>query len=124
MTAVNIKVQVQANGAEIPAEGTLRWEPSERRVGPDGALILPVGFRVDLVNGEGSVEVEPSTSVWAWRVTESFVGRPARRRLLAVPTDGPVNYTDLLEVDPETLDVTTLNVSPDPDHPGLYLIGA
>jgi hypothetical protein len=124
VTVVNIKVQLQANGAEVPAEGTLRWEPSGRRVGPDGALILPVGFRVDLVNGESVVEVEPSTNVWAWRVTESFVGRPSKRRLLAVPTDGPVNYTDLLELDPATLDVTTLNVSPDPDHPGLYLIGA
>ncbi|AYN58856.1 tail protein [Arthrobacter phage Richie] len=124
MTIVNIKVQVQANVAEVPAEGTVRWEPSARRVGPDGALILPVGFPVDLVNGEAVVDVEPSTNVWAWRVTEAFVGRPPRRRLLAVPTEGPVNYTDLLEVDPGTLDVTTLNVSPDPDHPGLYLIGA
>ncbi|AYN55809.1 hypothetical protein PP635_gp30 [Arthrobacter phage Auxilium] len=25
MTIVNIKVQVQANGAEVPAEGTVRW---------------------------------------------------------------------------------------------------
>lgn len=124
MTLVNIKVQVEANGAEVPAEGTLRWEPSGRRVGPDGALILPVGFRIDLVAGEGSVDVEPSTNVWAWRVTESFVGERPKRRLLSVPSTGPVNYTDLLELDPATLDVATLNVSPDPDHPGLYLIGA
>jgi hypothetical protein len=124
VTVVNIKVQIQANGAEVPAEGTLLWEPSGRRVGQDGSLILPVGFRVGLVNGQSSVEVEASTNVWAWRVTESFAGRPARRRLLAVPADGPVNYTDLLELDPATLDVATLNVSPDPDNPGLYLIGA
>jgi hypothetical protein len=124
MTVVNIKVQTQDNGAEVPAAGTLRWVPSRRRVGPDGALILPVGFRVDLVNGEGSVDVEPSTSAWAWSVIESFAGQPSRRRLVAVPAAGPINYTDLLDVDPENLDAAFLNVYPDPDHPGLYLIGA
>ncbi|AYN57817.1 minor tail protein [Arthrobacter phage Eileen] len=124
MTIVNIKVQVPANGAEVPAKGRLQWEPSRRRVAPDGALILPDGFPVKLVNGEAVVDVEPSTDAWAWRVTESFAGRPTKRRLLAVPAAGPVDYTELLEVDPATLDVTTVNVSPDPDHPGLYLIGA
>lgn len=124
MTIVNIKVQVPANGAEVPAKGRLRWEPSRRRVGADGALILPDGFSVKLVDGEAVVDVEPSTDAWAWRVTESFSGRPTKRLLLAVPPGGPINYTDLLEVDPDTLDIATVNVTPDPDHPGLYLIGA
>lgn len=124
MTVVNIKVTASVSGADVPAKGELRWEPSRRRVGADGALVLPKGFRAELVAGETTVDVEPSTNAWAWIVTEFFVGQPAKRRLLSVPASGPVNYTDLLEVDPATLDVATLNISPDPDHPGLYLIGA
>jgi hypothetical protein len=124
VTVVNIKVNAPVSGADVPARGELRWEPSRRRLGADGALVLPKGFPVKLVAGAATVDVEPSTNTWAWIVTEFFVGQPAKRRLLAVPATGPVNYTDLLEVDPATLDVATLNVSPDPDHPGLYLIGA
>ncbi|CAN7465268.1 hypothetical protein LJR013_003181 [Pseudarthrobacter oxydans] len=122
MTIVNIDVQATVSGAEVPAHGSLRWEPSGRRVRGDGALVLPAGFRAELVDGQATVEVEPSTSLWAWSVTEFFVGQPAKRRLLAVPPEGPVNYTDLVEVDPVTLD-TALTVSPDPDNPGFYLIG-
>ncbi|AYN57434.1 minor tail protein [Arthrobacter phage Constance] len=124
MTIINIKIQSEISGADIPAKGALRWAPSRRRVATDGALVVPEAFRVELVDGEAVVDVEPSTTSWAWIVTEFIVGQAAKRRLLAVPATGPVNYTDLLEVDQATLDVTTLNVFPDPDHPGLYLIGA
>lgn len=124
MTVVNIKVQSSANGPDVPGRGALRWEPSARRVGPDGALVLPAGFRVPLVDGSAEVDVEPSTGQWAWSVIELFAGQPPKQRLLAVPAQGPVDYTELLELDPATLDVASLNVSPDPDHPGLYLIGA
>jgi hypothetical protein len=122
VTVVNIKVQAPANGGEIPAQGSLRWEPSGRRVGADGSLILPAGFPVTLTAGEASVDVEPSTELWVWRVTEFFDGQFPRTRHLAVPAEGPVNYTDLLEVDPATLDAA-LTVTPDPDNPGFYLIG-
>lgn len=123
MTVVNINVKVPANGAEVPAVGSLRWEPSGRRIGADGTLVLPSGFSAPLIDGVAVVQVEPSTQLWAWAVTEFFVGQPARRRLLAVPPTGPVNYTDLVEVDPSTLEVA-MTVSPDPDNPGYYLIGA
>lgn len=122
MTVVNIKARVPASGSDAPAHGSLRWEPTGRRVGADGSLVLPKGFSVQLVDGEASVGVEPSTNAWAWRVTEFFAGLPMKRRLVAVPAEGPVDYTSLLEVDPTTLDVA-LTVTPDPDNPGLYLIG-
>lgn len=123
MTVVNISVQVPASGTPVPAHGSLRWEPTGRRVGPDGSLVLPRGFTVQLVDGSASVDVEPSTSLWAWTVTEFFAGLPAKRRHLAVPDTGPVDYTALGPVDPATLE-STLTVSPDPDNPGFYLIGA
>lgn len=123
MTVVNIKVQVPANGPSTSADGVLRWEPSGRRIAADGTLILPAPFAVPLVAGSASVDVDPSTDTWAWRVTEFFDGQFPKTRLFAVPDAGPVNYTDLVEVDPTTLDLA-LNVSPDPDNPGFYLIGA
>ena len=122
MTVVNIKAQVPASGSLAPAEGSLRWEPTGRRVGDDGALILPFGFTVQLVDGSASVDVEPSTTLWAWSVTEFFAGQPSRRRHFAVPDSGPVSYTELVPVDPVTLE-SALVVSPDPDNPGFYLIG-
>lgn len=123
MTVVNISVQVPASGATAPAVGSLRWEPTGRRVGPDGSLVLPASFTVQLVAGVATVDVEPSTNLWVWSVTEFFAGQPSLCRHLAVPDTGPVNYTSLVPVDPATLE-STLTVSPDPDNPGFYLIGA
>ena len=123
MTVVNVSVNVPVNGALVPAAGSMRWEPSSRRIGPDGALILPASFPVQLALGTASVDLDPSTDQWSWCVTELFVGQPSRRRYVTVPAAGPVNYTDLIEVDPISLE-PALAVSPDPDNPGLYLIGA
>jgi hypothetical protein len=55
-------------------------------------------------------------------VSELFIGHPVKYKHLSVPAEGPVNYTDLIEVDPGTLE-PAFNVSPDPDNPGFYLIG-
>lgn len=123
MTVVNIQVHVPANGSLVPAAGSMRWEPSTRRTGAGGALVLPAGFPIQLVMGAASVDLDPSTDQWSWCVTELFVGQPSRRRYLTVPATGPVNYTDLIEVDPISLE-PALAVSPDPDNPGFYLIGA
>lgn len=118
MTVVNVMVQVPGNGADTPAQGSLRWEPVARSVGPDGALVLQDSFLAKLVLGEAVVDVEPAV----WRVSEFFVGQPVKYKHLSVPPTGPVNYTDLLEVDPVTLN-PAFDVSPDPENPGFYLIG-
>ena len=118
MTVVNVKVQVPGNGADVPAKGSLRWEPSGRRVGPDGSLVLDDPFLAPLVLGEAVVDVAPAT----WRVSEFFIGHPVKYKYLTIPAVGPVNYTDLVEVDPATLE-PAFNVTPDPDNPGFYLIG-
>jgi len=103
-----------------------------------GAVVLPVEFAVLLVAGAADVEVEPSTPAWVWYVTEYFDGVPAKQRAFAVPDMATVEYTDLVEIDPDTLTpapspnpawLAPLNtvaagaVTPDPDHPGFYLIG-
>lgn len=104
MTVVTINVRVPGSGANVAARGSVRWEPTARRVGAAGELILPQGFHAHLVAGQATVEVEPSTSDWVWCVTELFTGQPSRRRYLAVPSVGPTNYTDLVPVDPVSLD--------------------
>jgi hypothetical protein len=148
MTIVRMNVLVPANGADVPAAGSVRWQPTARRVVPSGgseaaALVLPASFTATLAAGVAEVDVEPSTGVWVWSVVENFVSVPARRRYLAVPDAESVDYTDLVEIDPETLDpepsadpawsapLTELDtrlsagvITPDPDDPGFFLIGA
>ena len=121
MTVVDVVVRVPSDGGLVAASGSLRWQPTGRRVA-GGALILPKDFTVTLDGGGVSVEVEPTDGSWAWMVVEQFVGFPPRRRYFQVPDVGPVLYTDLIEVSPAALDVP-LSVSPDPENPGFYLIG-
>ena len=121
MTVVDVVVRVPSDGGLVAASGSLRWQPTGRRVA-GGALILPKDFTATLDGGGVSVEVEPTDGSWAWMVVEQFAGVPARRRYFAVPDTGPVAYTDLVEVAPDSLD-TPLSVSPDPEHPGFYVIG-
>jgi hypothetical protein len=144
MTVVRVLIQVPTEGERLPAVGELRWQPTARRVVPaDGllpaAVVLPAQFAVPLVAGAADVEVEPSTGAWVWSVVESFSGFPSRRRHFAVPDQASIDYADLTEIDPATLDpapspdpawLGPLNelaagtVTPDPDNPGFYLIGA
>jgi hypothetical protein len=102
-------------------------------------VVLPKPFTVTLVAGSASVDVEPSTGAWVWSVVEAIEGTPSRRRYLAVPDQSSVDYADLAEIDPDTLspapspdpawaaplaELAAGTVTPDPDHPGFYLIGA
>ena len=121
MTVVEVEVRVPSSGGSVPAGGSLRWQPSGRRVA-GGVLLLPKDFTAVLVDGVVTVDVGPTDETWAWCVVEQFTGLPARRRYFAVPETGPVKYTDLMEVSPDSFD-TPLSVSPDPENPGFYLIG-
>lgn len=121
MTVVDVEVQVPSNGGLVPAVGSMKWQPSGRRVA-GGVLVLPNAFTVSLEGGAVEVDVEPTDGSWAWMVVEQFIGTPTRRRYFAVPEAGPVAYTDLVEVSPSALEMP-LSVSPDPENPGFYLIG-
>lgn len=144
MTIVHVLILTPIDGTTGPAKGELRWQPTARRIIPaDGllpaAIVLPAPFDVPLIAGAADVSVEPSTGAWVWTVVESFIGAPSRRRYLAVPDVATVDYADLVEIDPSTLSpvpspdpawLAPLNelaagtITPDPDHPGFYLIGA
>lgn len=144
MTVVRVLIKAPADGATVPVTGDLHWRPTARRVIPsDGvqpaAVVLPESFTVPLSAGGADVDVEPTTGAWVWAVIEAFPGSAPKRRYFAVPAAATVDYADLTEVDPETLSpapsadpawLAPLNelaagtVTPDPDHPGFYLIGA
>ena len=118
---------------EAPAVGKLEWQPYavEHAETPD-RVVLAVAFPVALVAGEATVPLEPGY----WWVREGMIGgRP--RRLVLVPDVVSVDYGDLVEVDPATLDPAAepeaawwaawaamaagTYLAPDPAHPGLYL---
>lgn len=124
MTIVRVKVQNPTDGPPVPASGSIRWAPTARRIipgegGEPSTIVLPSEFPAPLVGGAVDVEVEPAV----WSVVEQFAGHPSRRRHFAIPDQESVDYADLIEIDPITLD-PAINVTPDPDNPGFYLIGA
>lgn len=66
-------------------------------------VVLPEGFTA---SGPAplTIELAPTTNTWLWRVDEKVRGG-RRARYLAVPDSAfPVEYADLVEVDPNTLD--------------------
>lgn len=115
VTTVLIRVSRPSAGGNVPAEGTLRWTPSRRREveGDPDVVILPQAFTVRLDDdGDATVAVDPTGVDWAWMVTEKFAGMPERTRWFAVPAIGPIDYGDLVTVDPGTLAVVDATPSP------------
>lgn len=148
MTIVRVLVQTPVDGGVSAAVGSLRWTPTARRVVPaagllPAAVVLPASFTAALTAGAVDVDVEPTAAGWVWSVVESFIGSPARRRYFQVPDVATIDYADLVEIDPDTLApsaepdpawVVALDeadtrlsagvITPDPDDPGFFLIGA
>jgi len=143
MTTVNFDFRTPApDGTLVPASGSLRLTPTERR-SIAGAAVLPVSFQVNLVDGAASVTLAPTDTSWAWRIDEIISGAPGRTIYAAVPDAESVPYTDLIPLNPGTLAPvaapsaawavmlaetdTRLSagvITPDPDDTGFFLIGA
>lgn len=143
MTLVNIDLTTPAaDGTLTPANGVLRFTPTQRRT-VDGVTVLPAPFTEHLADGIAAVELEPTTLAWVWRIDEHASGSPARTIYAAIPDQLELNYPDLVPLDPGSLapapsadpawlapftDLETRLdagvVTPDPDNPGFYLIGA
>lgn len=92
-------------GALRPVRGQLKISATAYRIDDEPAIVLPRPFLVELVDGEALVSMEETSNAWAWTVEEQFDGLPWRRRCVAVPAGtGTVDYTDLVELDPATLE--------------------
>lgn len=131
MTLVHVALSgPSADGALAPSRGMLQFTPTDRRTVGD-VTVLPSPFHATLVAGVVDVDLAPTGPGWAWRIDEYIAGIPGRTIYVNVPATGPVNYADLVQVDPATLapEATpgpawaAFAVTPDPSTPGFYLIG-
>ena len=107
MTTVRIDLRVPGpDGVDVPAQGVgLEWRPTRRRHVEEGDVdyvVLPDDF---ISPGQGEAEVAASGADWCWKVIERVAGGSSTARYLVVPESAdPIDYGDLIEVDPETLD--------------------
>ena len=111
MSKVHVSLHRDAAHGKAPITGPMRVAPSKRRpAGQD--IILPAGFDVDLVDGEAVVELDATGPDWCWTAYEP-TSRGAIRSFLVpdVPGDIVLEYTELPDVDPTTLDPSA---EPDP----------
>ena len=98
MTVVNIDL-AEPDGK--PLTGCLDFKPTARFAdGPQ--LRLPTPVQVRLLDGLAAPDLPPSEPGWVWQVTERVNG--GQRRYVQIPTVGPVQYADLLDIDPGTLE--------------------
>lgn len=131
-----------ADGSLTPARGVLRFTPTKRRVLND-TVVLPVPFQVPLTLGMAEVDLAPNDLTWVWRIDEHVSGTPSRSIFANIPDEVTVQYTDLVPIDPATLapepsldpawsaavaelqaGLAATTITPDPDDPGFFLIGA
>lgn len=103
MTTVTIRALEPRPDGKAPASGYSYWSPTKQRV-EDSTIIVPRPFRIDLTDGVASFDADPTTIAWVWKVEEKLIGAPARTRYLVIPDQPEVEYADLVEVDPATLE--------------------
>lgn len=98
------------DGTRHPAKGFFIWTPTARRIipGSPDEVVEAVGFVVEL-DHEGSFEVNPDATDhnWVWRVDEKIAGIRSKTVYVVVPPEGPVDYTDLVQVNPSTFHPNT-----------------
>jgi hypothetical protein len=84
--------------------GSLEFKPTKRR-NVAGDVVLPAAFSKGLTDPPPLAELAPTEPGWAWQVVERTSGGSPRSRYVTVPdTAEVVDYADLVEVDPATLD--------------------
>ena len=106
MTLLEIVLTVPAaDGGQVPAQGVLRFAPTKRRT-LNGTVVLPKPFQVPLTLGMAQVDLAPNDASWVWRIDEHVSGTPARTIYTNIPDDVTHLYTDLVSIDPATLQPT------------------
>lgn len=104
MTAVALDIAVPtASGALERAVGHIRFVPTRRRTA-GATVVLPAAFTVEVTGATVPVvELAPTGPDWAWWVKENL--QVEHTRVVAVPdTADTVEYSELVDVDPDTLD--------------------
>lgn len=105
MTTVNISIKKpNLDGSYSgPETGSLTFTPFRRHVDAENNIILPIGFTVELENGEASVQLAATDGTWAWQVEEKY-GKDRYLRYVEVPeSEQAVSYAGLTDVTPKDL---------------------
>jgi hypothetical protein len=110
MTSVRLALSAPTStGTVRRPSGSVEWRPTKRR-NVAGDVVLPAPFTVGLADTPPVIEVAPTEPGWAWQVVERVQGGSPKARYLTVPDSATVvDYADLVEVDPATLDPVTLS---------------
>lgn len=138
MTQVRLALSAPtADGPRRRPSGSLEWRATKRRA-VSGDVVLPAPFTVGVgTDTPPVIQVDPTGPDWAWEVVERVQGGAPRKRTLAVPDSvAVVDYADLVELDPATLDPaaqpeaawwaalhTVATVVPDPGDPNALIVG-
>lgn len=113
MTRVRFALGRYLPDGAAAAYGTVRCAP-DRRIIDDKRIMLPTPFEVRLdEQGEAVCELEPTREQFAWAVTILPTRGEAFGRTVEVPdTTATMDYTDLLDVDPDTLIPPAISTGP------------
>lgn len=105
MTQVHIDIRKPSiTGVDEPMLVGMVWAPTAVRV-VDDTLVIPESFSVTLNHADATVTVAPSQLPdWVWRVRYIANSENFDRYLLVPDSPTVVEFTDLVEVDPATLD--------------------
>ena len=113
MTQIHIALIRYLPDGESSAQGRVRCAPDRRRIA-DHRIILPTPFGVILDDkGEATFDPEPTRELFAWRITIIPAESASFERIVEVP-DSTVaeEFTDLLDVDPDTLIPPAISTGP------------
>lgn len=106
MTQVTFDLRETSAAGATPV-GAIQYAPYRRHIDVT-TVVLPVAAATVLVNGQVTIELEPTDATWCWQIIERVTGGIIR--YVAVPdSPAPIAYTDLVDVDPTTL--APLNVA-------------
>ena len=137
MSKVHVSLHRDDGTSErTPICGAVRFVPTRRRTaGAD--IILPAGFDAELVAGEVTVELAATGPDWCWMVIEPTKRGLIRHIIVPDVGDDVLEYSELVDVDPATLDPTAEPEAawwaiveslplpafrPDPDDDGALLV--
>lgn len=113
MTQIHIALSRYLPDGESSAQGRVRCAPDRRRIA-DHRIILPTPFDAILDDqGEATFDLEPTREIFAWRVTVIPAESASFERIVEVPDSATAEeFTDLLDVDPDTLIPPALSTGP------------
>jgi hypothetical protein len=138
VTTVNVRL---TNGEGDPALGSLWLSPTSRH--EDGTVVTTTAEYEVPLNGTALTVIAMAATMpsWCWQVREALHGGGGITRIVAVPADSgaPIEYGDLVDVDPTTLSPNSVpeaawwtalatasysGLTEDVTYPGLYTPGS